>query len=206
MFIMLTDVEKERLTNRDELDTKTKARNEFVVRNKLKSWLDDSTDVLYVLEHLEDRQLRKIIADDNAFTLYELTEKITTILNFDGILRDGSGAFVGKWFPDYPTGDPFSPIHYEWRPIRRATETDLKREEHVKKHIYNLLNTLQYSNQIRSILKKIIVDRMNIRATREFIKEIFRDLMTRKDKEHLLNELQKDLCRDKEKVKEDPPK
>ena len=199
---MLTDIERERLTNRDELDPKTKARNEFVVRNKLKSWLDDSTDVLYVLEHLDDRRLRKIIADDNVFSLYELTEKITTTLNFEGIRRDFSGAFVGKRIPG---DDPSSSIPWQWIPLRRATETDLKREKQVRRHVYNLLNTLKYSQQMLPIFKKIISDRMDTRATMGFIKDIFRDLLTRKDKERLLNELQKDLGRDKEKYIEEPP-
>ena len=75
---MLTKVERERLENRDsdEFPLKIKKSNEFIVRKKLKSWLDDIADVNFVLGKLPYKQLNKIITNEIIFSLMTLVANL----------------------------------------------------------------------------------------------------------------------------------
>lgn len=79
---LLSDLERERLEKRDELDQHTRATNDVRVKKKLDAWLKGIDDVLYIVGHLPEDQLRKVFTDDHAFALLDLAERIMAIKRF----------------------------------------------------------------------------------------------------------------------------
>jgi hypothetical protein len=79
---LLTSTERMRLTNRipdpqlsnDEKEKFKNAlyNNDMIVRNKIRTWMKESDDILFVLKHMPTRKLRKIISDDEIFRLFHL--------------------------------------------------------------------------------------------------------------------------------------
>ncbi len=83
---MLTETERERLINREkEKDTAITHRNDLIARTKLQKWIDDIPDILFILEHLPERQIKKKIVDGNAFQLQYISEILMKILDFSPI-------------------------------------------------------------------------------------------------------------------------
>lgn len=193
----LSNTEKKRLADRDKLDPKIKARNEFIIRTKLKNWLDDSEEVLFALNNLDDKQLERFITDKHNFALFDIAERITHLLDTPGelLLRDFSGAFICRYVVSQMSPHFIyeqSPAIYEREVIRKATEEDLAREEHLKEHIQNLLNTLS-PLEIKPFLIEIIDDRMSYNLIVKLIRELVGEYLSIKGAEKLIKTLNKEL-------------
>jgi hypothetical protein len=79
---LLSNMEQERLENRDSLDKRIRAINDIRVRKKLSNWLKNTADVLCIIEHLPDDQLKQVFEDEHAYRLIQLAEIIMSIKNF----------------------------------------------------------------------------------------------------------------------------
>jgi hypothetical protein len=79
---MLTNIERERLENRGSIDSATRARNELIVRNKLEKWLNDSLDADIIMDHLPEKQIKKLLTDGHAFILLSVAIKTMSLLDF----------------------------------------------------------------------------------------------------------------------------
>ena len=133
---MLTDKEKERLDNRETETASVRARNELVIRNKLGAWLNGLDDVLFILEHLPEKQLRTVFVDDG------LVYRIFDLAKISPSLR--------QFTPVY--GSPKKPIVVENEKSRAATITDLNRARYVT----DLINALKENYETDSILQGAI--------------------------------------------------
>lgn len=131
---MLTDKEMEKLKNRDPATYKA---NDFIVRRKFKKWLDDIEYIEFILNHLPERQLKKIFADNIISDLFNLT-KIT--LSVIGIPKIMNGDFVGA------------------TPPRQATAGELDRVKSLKKSIFDLCSLLS-GEDAKEVINQIILDR-----------------------------------------------
>jgi hypothetical protein len=86
---LLTETERYRLIHRiPESDDSDKERfkntiynNDAIVRNKIKTWLTESDDVLFALKHLQTRKLKRSISDDEIFKLFHVA--LTFLNEFD---------------------------------------------------------------------------------------------------------------------------
>lgn len=65
-YIMLTDLEKTRLQTRRELNPHTRNTNDLRVRKKFEAWVNDTYDVIDILQYLPAHQL------DNTFTNFKI--------------------------------------------------------------------------------------------------------------------------------------
>jgi len=84
---LLTEKERLRLVNRrDTDDKKIRAANDIRAKKKLSAWLKNIPDVLLILEKLPDDQIRDVLADNDIFKLFKLTEIAVDIQGFTPIL------------------------------------------------------------------------------------------------------------------------
>jgi tetratricopeptide (TPR) repeat protein len=127
---LLTATERERLINRtpdrnmSETD-KEKHRNsiyhnDMVVRDKVGSWLKKSEDILFALEHLPTRKLKKEINDDDIYKLLNVGLKLLEVLDFAPVESVGGQAVIAKH-----TKTESDKLKDVW--MRPATEIDFKR-------------------------------------------------------------------------------
>jgi hypothetical protein len=81
---MFTELERTRLEKRDDasIDAKEKRYNDMIVRNKMKQWLDDSTEVLFALDKLPKKQIRKLATDAQVFNLHTIGFRFVDALEF----------------------------------------------------------------------------------------------------------------------------
>lgn len=66
---LLSDLERDRLLNRDSLDRHTRVTNDVRVRKKLLDWLKEVDDVLLVIDKLPKDSIQKTIDDKPIFDL-----------------------------------------------------------------------------------------------------------------------------------------
>jgi hypothetical protein len=92
-YIMLTELERDRLVNREKFSGHDRHNNDFVIRSKLKAWLEDIDDVILILKHLPHRQLEKMLIDDNVFGLFQVVTSLIHLLKF-GRIEEIRGKFV----------------------------------------------------------------------------------------------------------------
>jgi hypothetical protein len=79
---LLSDLERDRLKNRDTENKRIRATNDVRVKKKLSDWLKDTTDVLRIIECLPEDQLKQVFEDEHAYRMLQLAEIIMTIRNF----------------------------------------------------------------------------------------------------------------------------
>jgi hypothetical protein len=110
---ILTATEKERLVTR-ELDLSIRKRNDMIVRNKILSWLKNSADVLFALEQLSTRKLRKELDDNEIYTLLEIVRELLDLKDFGQLYDIGRDVIAVKPFTlhynfhNYPGPKPHS--------------------------------------------------------------------------------------------------
>jgi hypothetical protein len=68
---MFTELERSRLEKRNDanVDPKEKRYNDMIVRNKIKHWLEDTSDVLFAIEKLPKKQVSKLGTDKQLINL-----------------------------------------------------------------------------------------------------------------------------------------
>ena len=91
--IMLTELERDRLINREKFSGHDRHNNDFVIRSKLKAWLEDIEDVILILKYLPQRQLEKMLIDDNVFGLFQIVASLVHLLKF-GRIEEIRGKYV----------------------------------------------------------------------------------------------------------------
>jgi len=101
---LLSATEKERLKQHyispdlpdEEVDklSNIRKRNDLVVRNKIKSWLNNIEDINFVLQYLPKRQSRKIISDDEVYSLLRVLESLLEVLVFMPIEQTTRGQAI----------------------------------------------------------------------------------------------------------------
>lgn len=132
---MFTELERSRLEKRtgQELPDKERRYNDMVVRNKIKSWLKESEDVLFALEHLPTRKLKKDITDGDIYSLFYVGLEFLRILEFVPIESLSGYAVVSR--PVKSSGEKRD----SW--VRKATEEDFERNYRLEL-IVNELNKM----------------------------------------------------------------
>lgn len=141
---MLTEVERERLINRDGLAMSVKKGNEFIVRKKIKSWLDDIDDINFILAKLPDKQLNKMISNKIVFSLMDLAANLLFILGALPVIENEyvpSGRQVRQTRQaDIMTRPSIRRGFYEV--MRKAQPEELERRDYLVNHIISLIDTL----------------------------------------------------------------
>ena len=89
---MLTDLQRERLENRDKCDPKIRAYNDYGVAKKLTDQLKELEDIVFVLDHLPPSSLRRVVDDKAVETLFKITEQLLIVLGYRPIVTDEKGA------------------------------------------------------------------------------------------------------------------
>ena len=80
---LLSDLERERLLKRDDLDRHTRTTNEVRVKKKLSSWIKNTTfDVHIILENLPEDQIRGIIPDYAIYIIYDIAKILLNIKGY----------------------------------------------------------------------------------------------------------------------------
>jgi hypothetical protein len=124
---LLTVTEKERLVD-PKLDSKTRKRNNLIVKRKIQSWLNDADSVLYALKHLTETQLERTVTDKEIYALFSVTEILLDKLNFATIKGQPEHPYV-SWFVLPPAGGEVKVAY------RRAKESDFERNWRVQEHV-----------------------------------------------------------------------
>jgi len=140
---MLTDIERERLIKRDSLAIKAKKANEYIIRNKLKTWLADIDDVNFILTKLPDKQLNKLVSNKIVFAIMDLAVTLLFILGIQPVIQGEyvpSGRQVRQVAAEVMTHPSSRRGFYDV--MRRATPEELERRDYLKHYITSLIDTL----------------------------------------------------------------
>lgn len=79
---MLTELERQRLRNRESVEVIERKRNEFAIRKKMEILPQYLSDIELILEKLPENQIEKLIDDDLAYKIFSITELLIKILEF----------------------------------------------------------------------------------------------------------------------------
>lgn len=85
---MLTDLERDRLKERDSENPHTRATNDIRVRKKLQNWVNGIGDVARIINALPYGQTNKIITDDAFIDLLRVVNMMTWKKKFLSVLGD----------------------------------------------------------------------------------------------------------------------
>ena len=85
---LLSEKEREKLTNRANLDKRTNSTNAIRVKRKLSAWLDNISDVVLILQTLPDDQLKDEVHDWYLYFLLNIVENLMEIEKFYPIEGD----------------------------------------------------------------------------------------------------------------------
>lgn len=134
---LLTSIEKDRLKN-PPIDPNIRKRNNLIVKEKIKRWLNDANDVCYALEHLKDTKIEGVFPDEDIFALFNATEKLLNRLNFAPVQGEPQRPFIA-WFDvvtikdakKYKDASPGTLGTF----ARRATPSDFERNWQVQEFV-----------------------------------------------------------------------
>ena len=116
---LLSDLERDRLENRDTENKRISATNDVRVKKKLSDWLKDTTDVIRIIEYLPEDQLKRVFKDEHAYRMLQLAEIIMTIRNFYPIAGKLETPEEWKAVTSRSPGQPPN--------VRPATDVDIDR-------------------------------------------------------------------------------
>jgi hypothetical protein len=123
----LTELQKNYLFKRDEMDSSTRSRYDFKLVQKLKGVLDDVRDAYWILKKMPRQSVQKAISDDQIFTLLEVATMLMVRLDFKKIRSiDDENLIVFR-----EDGE----IRLKSVP---PTENDLLRAKKLYEHLYEL--------------------------------------------------------------------
>lgn len=126
---LLSPTEKDRLKN-PQNDPNIRKRNNLIVKEKIKRWLNDANDVCYALEHLKDTKIEDVFSDEDIFALFNATEKLLDRLHFVPVQGEPQHPFVA-WphvvtYKDWTKDKQLQPSSLAAKG-RRATLSDFER-------------------------------------------------------------------------------
>ncbi|MGD0955070.1 MAG: tetratricopeptide repeat protein [Methanotrichaceae archaeon] len=136
---LLTAIEKERLSDKN-IDPIIRKRNDMIVRNKLMAWLGSVNDILFALEHLRVRKLKKELDDSYIYGLLEIVREIIDLKDFCKLHDIGKEVIAVKQIVEHHNPDFTSAPK-----AHQATNIDFDR-------IFKLETALE---EIRSLLPEI---------------------------------------------------
>jgi hypothetical protein len=93
--MLLSEKERERLTNRAKLDKRTNSTNAIRVKRKLAAWLGNISDVVLILQNLPEDQLKDEVHDWHLYFLLNIVENLMEIKKFYPI--DGDIEKPNEW-------------------------------------------------------------------------------------------------------------
>jgi len=130
---MLTDLEKSRLIDSKANKTGAERYTDHVVRRKLKGWLSEADEVELILNHMNYKNLGKIITPDVFLSLARISE---TALGVSGI-----PTFTGRDTVIVGSGPKGSipGVSEGLFTVRRATDEEKAQVDQLKIHILNLM-------------------------------------------------------------------
>jgi hypothetical protein len=137
---LLSTTEKDRLKN-PPIDPNIRKRNNLIVKEKIKRWLNDAKDIYFALDHLRDTKMEGVFPDEDIFALFRATEKLLDRLNFAPVQGEPQHPFIG-WLDivqakdirkneEVTVGEDVS-IGSLAQFARRATPSDLERNWQVQ--------------------------------------------------------------------------
>ena len=85
---MLTELERDRLLHRNEVDSRKRANNDTKVRQKFKDWLGSLVEAQLIFKHLPLDKIKKLISDDDAYSLFELSMYTMAARDFSPIIGE----------------------------------------------------------------------------------------------------------------------
>jgi hypothetical protein len=155
---MLSPEERKRLINRNskDMDSQTRAANDFRVRRKLKDWFKtDLLDVFIIFNQLPDETLKKTLhGDDDAYALLLIAERIMSILGFylfEGDLENSDAWEIMAKFPSAWPEIEFRPVSN--KDIERAVILNYLITKIIDRHLgaENPVRKARYYNFMRSV-------------------------------------------------------
>jgi len=90
---LLSEKEKDRLRNPPD-DANIRKRNNLIVKEKVKRWLNGAADVGFALDHLKDTKIEGVFQDEDIFALFEATQKLLERLHFAPVEGDPQRPFI----------------------------------------------------------------------------------------------------------------
>jgi hypothetical protein len=134
---LLTPTEKDRLKNPPN-DPNIRKRNNLIVKEKIKRWLNDANDVCYALEHLKDTKIEDVFSDEDIFALFNATEKLLGRLHFEPVQGEPQHPFIA-WhhvvtYKDWIKDKQLQPMTLAAKG-RRATSSDFERNWQVQEFV-----------------------------------------------------------------------
>jgi len=157
---MLSEIERDMLTNRNKLSVKERRDNEFKIRRKLKKWINDSNDAAFVLNTLPYKQLIKFLSNKNIVALMDTVMRVIYALGPTHILK-GEYAPSGNFIPVYqlpemkekPLTRPSIRRGYA-EVVRKATPEEIERAQIIKDFIMSLSDCLG-DDDIRAVIEDL---------------------------------------------------
>jgi hypothetical protein len=139
---LLTPTEKDRLKN-PQTDPNIRKRNNLIVKEKIKRWLNDANDVCYALEHLKDTKIEDVFSDEDIFALFNATKNLLGRLHFEPVQGEPQHPFIA-WhhvvtYKDWMKNKQLAPSSLAAKG-RRATLSDFERNWQVARHVKFLEN------------------------------------------------------------------
>jgi hypothetical protein len=141
---VLTELEKARLIDSKHTKTGAERYTDHVVRRKLKGWLSEADEVELILNHMNYKNLGKIITPDVFLSLARISETalgVSGIPTFTG--RDtvivGSGPKGSIQLKKGESTAPIPGVSEGLFTVRRATDEEKAQVDQLKIHILNLM-------------------------------------------------------------------
>ena len=126
---------KEKLIHREETDVPNRKANEYNIRQYVLRHFNDVEEILWILDTLPERQIKKLFKDEDIYRFLEITEKALVYLDFMPIRRYEDGSlFAEKGLMGAPeNGSP-----RVFSTSRPANDQDIQRYTTLQKHIARL--------------------------------------------------------------------
>jgi len=134
---LLSPTEKDRLKN-PPIDLNIRKRNNLIVKEKIKRWLNNANDVCFALEHLKDTKIEGVFPDEDIFALFNATKKLLDRLHFGPVQGEPQRPFI-DWphivtHKDWMKNKQLSPMTLAFK-LRRATPSDFERNWQVAEFV-----------------------------------------------------------------------
>ena len=117
---MLSELERDRLMHREAQNPHTRSTNDTRVRKKLKAWMSEILDIMYILEYLPEDQLSDVIIDDDVRDLKFIALMAASIKKFGPVI--GELEEPEKWKTIEATKPKRSESWKKFSPIERPVE------------------------------------------------------------------------------------
>jgi len=147
VVVVLTELEKVRLIDSNHVKTGAERFTDHVVRRKLKAWLSEADEVELILNHMDYKNLNKIITPDVFLSLARISEKALGVADIP-IFTGRDTVIVGGGPRDKirpKKGErtaPMAGVKEGLFTVRLATEAEKAVVDQLKTHVLNLMPRL----------------------------------------------------------------